>query len=202
MRFYERLGLSTDASESEIKRAYRLLAKRFHPDSGSPGDVARFHEIQEAYDTLSDPERRRDYDTRGSTGSAGVPVSWGGGFEEPIPSWASFREVPLSVRAEPPVHLDIVLSTAEARRGGDVELEVPREAGCGSCGGGGLDFFGWCASCGGSGVVRGHERLRFRVPAGVESGVSATARTSDGNVVRARIRVVHGPGGERTGRRP
>jgi molecular chaperone DnaJ len=188
MRFYEKLGVSTDASENEIKRAYRQLAKRFHPDSGNPGDVARFHEIQEAYDTLSDPERRRNYDAGGTMSPH--PVSWGGGFEEPIPSWGAFREVSPPVRAEPPVHLDIVLSPPEARRGGEIVLEVPRERDCGNCAGRGSDFFGWCASCGGTGGVRQYERLRFRIPSGAENGESATARTADGAVVRARIRVV------------
>jgi molecular chaperone DnaJ len=189
MKFYQRLGLPTDATESEIKRAYRQLAKRFHPDSGEPGDVERFHEIQEAYETLSDPERRRTYD-RGGAGMS-VPVSWGGGFEEPMPTWGAFREVTPRPRSQPAVHLDIVVSPAEARRGGDVVLEVPREAACASCGGRGLDFFGWCAACGGAGAIRRYERLRFRIPSGVESGESATARTADGSVVRARIRVVN-----------
>jgi curved DNA-binding protein len=87
VRYYELLGVSAGASDSEIKAAYRRLALQFHPDSGRPGDVERFREIQEAYETLSDPERRRTYD---SARSHRIPVSWTGGFEEPL---APFREV-------------------------------------------------------------------------------------------------------------
>lgn len=187
MKFYERLGLTTEATESDIKKAYRRLAKRFHPDSGAPGDVSRFHEIQEAYETLSDPERKRLYDA--GAGGSSVPVSWGGGFEEPIPAWGGFREVPPPPRSQPAVHFDIILSPGEARRGGEVVVEVPHLVECTSCRGRGLDFFGWCALCGGRGSVRLRERLRFRIPSGVDSGDSTTARRSDGSIVRARIRV-------------
>jgi molecular chaperone DnaJ len=186
MTFYERLGLAADATESEIKRAYRRLAKRFHPDTGEPGDAERFREIQEAYETLSDPDRRRVYD---SGGRGPAPVSWSGGFEEPIPPWGAFREVTPRPRSQPAVHLDIVLSHAEARRGGEVVLDVPSEIACAGCRGRGLDFFGWCAECGGTGALRLYERLRFRIPAGVENGESTSARRADGTWVRARVRV-------------
>lgn len=185
MKFYERLGLTVDATERDIKKAYRQLAKRYHPDSGEPGDVQRFHEIQEAYEILSDPERRKIYDA--GAGGGTIPVSWGGGFEEPIASWSGFREVPPRPRSQPAVHFDIVLSPEEARRGGEVVVEVPHFIECMNCGGRGVDFFGWCAACGGRGVVRLQERLRFRIPSGVESGDSTMARRADGSMVRSRI---------------
>lgn len=61
--YYAILGLTRQASDEEIKRAFRKLAMKHHPDRG--GDQARFQEINEAYNTLSDPERRRDYDNPG-----------------------------------------------------------------------------------------------------------------------------------------
>jgi len=69
---YVILGLEHGATESEIKRAYRRLARRYHPDI-NPGDrtaEARFRQILEAYETLIDPDRRRLYDTTGSTARA------------------------------------------------------------------------------------------------------------------------------------
>ena len=60
MNYYQTLGVSKTASADEIKRAYRKLASQHHPDRG--GDTARFQEIQSAYDTLSDPEKRQQYD--------------------------------------------------------------------------------------------------------------------------------------------
>lgn len=184
MRYYELLGVSSSASESEIKAAYRRLARQFHPDSGQPGDVRRFQEIQEAYETLSDPERRRSYD---SARSHAFPVSWTGGFEEPLPS---FREVFARPPRVTPAELDIVLSEREAARGGEVFLEIAKDAACRECGGSGTGFYGWCPGCRGEGVVRACERIRFRIPAGAESGDEVLARTGDGSNVRARIRVL------------
>ena len=65
--FYELLGVSSDASEQDIKRAYRKLARKYHPDV-NPGDPAaerKFKEISQAYNTLSDPDKRKKYDRFG-----------------------------------------------------------------------------------------------------------------------------------------
>src|SRR5690349_2141490 len=68
MDFYIVLGVTRDASLADVKRAYRRLARKFHPDI-NPGDrraAAQFRQIAEAYETLSDPDRRRRYDTAGA----------------------------------------------------------------------------------------------------------------------------------------
>ena len=184
MKYYELLGVPTGASESEIKAAYRRLAREFHPDSGQPGDVERFREIQEAYEILSDPEKRRHYD---GARSHTVPVSWTGGFEEPIPA---FREVFARPPRVAPVELDIMLSELVAARGGEAVLEVAKDVDCGECRGTGFGFYGWCPSCRGEKVVRSRDRIRFRIPAGAESGDVVQARAGDGSRVRARILVV------------
>ena len=59
--YYEILGVNEDAGQDEIKRAYRKLVVIHHPDKG--GDKEQFQKIQEAYDTLSDPEKKRQYDS-------------------------------------------------------------------------------------------------------------------------------------------
>ena len=67
MDFYIILGVERAANVNDIKRAYKRLARRFHPDI-NPGDrmaAAQFRQIAEAYETLIDPDRRRQYDTRG-----------------------------------------------------------------------------------------------------------------------------------------
>src|SRR6476661_7862113 len=110
--YYETLGVGRTASEDEIKKAYRKLAREYHPDR-NPGDKkaeAKFKEVQEAYDVLSDKTKRSQYDRFGRVGPdggvgggpGGTTFRWGtggtggpGGFQEVDPQHAAdlFREM-------------------------------------------------------------------------------------------------------------
>lgn len=84
--YYEIIGVKRDATQDEIKRAYRKLARRFHPDvSKEPEAEARFKEVGEAYEVLKDPEKRAAYDQLGANWKAGQefrpPPGWDQGFE-------------------------------------------------------------------------------------------------------------------------
>jgi curved DNA-binding protein len=92
--YYEVLGISRSASETEIKRAYRRLAKQYHPDrnKGNPDSESKFKEVQEAYDTLSDKEKRAQYNQFGHAGPAGgfhptddgTTWNWSGSGNQPF----------------------------------------------------------------------------------------------------------------------
>jgi molecular chaperone DnaJ len=178
--FYVILGVDRGATTGDLKRAYKRLARRFHPDI-NPGDrmaAAQFREISEAYETLSDPDRRRHYDAVGLT-SAGEPVAYGfEGFDfsvsvggESAPTFGDLfadviggRETTRHDGAPTrgaDLHQAIGLTFEEAVRGGRHALVVTRQEHCRSCKGlGRLSVAeSRCVQCHGSGVLksaRGH----------------------------------------------
>ena len=167
------LGLGRDASLGEIKRAYRRLARKFHPDI-NPGDrraAVQFRDITEAYQTLSDPDRRRRYDVTGHGGPPVEAVSPGfEGFDFSIsitdasaPTFGDLFGEVLRERAEhrPPqrgqdLHHEVTLAFEDAARGRTVPVIVTRMGRCRACQGRGVLAAAEqrCAACQGTGVVR------------------------------------------------
>lgn len=88
--YYDILGVSRQAGQDEIKRAYRKLAKQYHPDrnKGDASATSRFKEVQEAYDVLGDKEKRRQYDRFGTVG-VGAEAPGGGGWQAGPGGWQS-----------------------------------------------------------------------------------------------------------------
>jgi molecular chaperone DnaJ len=176
--YYDVLGVSPDAGADEIKRAYRQLARRYHPDISGDDRGAAFLEVSRAFDVLNDPARRRSYDTglrlRGGATEPGR-VEW---LTDEVaidfPSVATLLDrMRNSFFAESPevgLNAEIVLSPQEAFWGATVPLDVPLRRTCARCGGRGETWQEWCVPCGGEGDVAATHELRLRVPAGVREG--------------------------------
>ncbi len=131
--YYHTLGVARDAKPDEIKRAYRRLARKFHPDvSKEPDAEERFKEVQEAYEVLKDPEKRAAYDRFGADWQAGQdfrpPPDWepdftfgGGGFTE-AREFSDFFEALFGRAAGPHGHGGF--GRRRAARGEDLEVRV------------------------------------------------------------------------------
>ena len=186
--YYEVLGLQKGASEDEIKKAYRRLAKENHPDMnpGDKGAEARFKEIGEAYEVLSDPEKRSRYD---QFGFAGVDPNFAanqgaGGFGGGFGGFGDFdigdifdsffgggatrggaRTANAARRGEN-IRVQAELTFEEAAFGCTKEVPISRIENCPECGGSGCEKGTTpevCKRCSGTGTVRSQVRTAFGV---------------------------------------
>jgi len=170
--YYDLLGVSRDASPEEIKKAFRRLAMKHHPDRNrDPGAEDRFKEINEAYEVLSDPQKRSVYDRYGH---AGMDSSFArgfdgfdlGGFGDIFDAFFGGTAARQSRRPQrgPDLRLDLPLTFEEAVFGCEKEIEIPRHEPCSVCKGlraePGTEPEK-CSVCGGSGEVRRAQRSIF-----------------------------------------
>ena len=179
--YYEILGVNRDAEAGEIKKAYRKLALKFHPDK-NPGDKTaeeKFKELGEAYEVLDDPQKRAAYDqfghaafdSRSRAGRAGgFGGGFGGGFHDPF---EIFREVfggsgsifesvfggsqdPSQPQRGDDLRYDLEITLEEAALGCDKEISVSKLDRCDVCNGSGMEHgskMRTCSTCGGRGQV-------------------------------------------------
>ncbi len=166
--FYDLLGVPKNASEQEIKSAYRKLALKFHPDR-NPGDKQaeeKFKEAAEAYSVLQDPEKRQRYDAYGLAGLAGA--AGGAGFDPA--AFSDFGDIlgdffglgdAFGRRRGGPrrgadLRYNLDLSFEEAAFGTETHIRIPRSEPCGACGGSGNARGSspeTCSACSGAGQV-------------------------------------------------
>jgi len=157
--YYGILGVPRDATLTTIKRAYRRLARKLHPETEST-PPEQLDELRAAYETLCDAERRRRYDDglRGSDRTDGRFTR------------ESSDRVTRRAFAAGPLVGEIILSPAEAARGGIIALDVPVSSRCRDCGGTGgasLD----CARCSGFGAEVRRMPASVHIPPHVQPGV-------------------------------
>lgn len=172
--YYDVLGVAPDARADEIKRAYRQLARRYHPDISGEDRGAAFLEVSRAYEVLRDPQRRRAYDVRLHGGGRAEWMADEIAIDFPSVSSLLDRMRDSFFRGEgdSAVSAEIVVSPREAFDGTLVPLHVPLRRTCPRCGGRGEVWADWCAACGGVGEIASVERVRLRLPPGVREGAS------------------------------
>jgi DnaJ-class molecular chaperone len=197
--YYEVLGVPRTATETDIKNEYRKLARKHHPDV-NPGDKSaedKFKDINEAYDVLSDPGKRKRYDQLGANwkagadftpppGAGGARVEYGdfgdafggnggaGGFSDFFESLFGARRGDRSGSSfgmqGRDIEAGIAISLEEAHRGGTRTFHLQAGEPCPDCGDSGTKDGKVCPTCRGTGVVRRTRTLEVTIPAGVREG--------------------------------
>jgi curved DNA-binding protein len=207
--YYETLGVPRDADEKKIKAAYRKLARKWHPDlhSGKAKEQAeeKFKEINEAYEVLSDAEKRAKYDRLGSNwkngdqfdpGDMGSTYYSSGDFNPA--DFQGFSDFFASIFSSRPggnqrqagyydgsmrgqdVESEIGLTLEEAYHGGNKSLHLSAGQVCGKCHGRGIAGHAVCTQCGGTGSISAPRNIEVKIPAGVTTGSSIRLKGQGG----------------------
>ncbi len=188
--YYLILGIPRSESATGIRAAYRDFAKRHHPDVAGPSGAARFREITEAYEVLSDPARRHQYNDYlaeserplgpGTLRRPAEPIvpQPPSVFDRPESIQLSFEElfdryvrnftgfvVPKAEREEG-LNIEVVLTPEEASRGGVLPIAVPVFRACPVCQGTGEDWPFPCLQCHAQGLIELRETIRMNIPPG------------------------------------
>lgn len=216
---YVVLGVARAATGAEIRRAYRRLALQYHPDRAGPASAETFGRIAEAYRMLSDPTARTAYDAhlfaRESQGAfvpggvtPGAPsdarswnvaaVGWNASWRRPISNLLARLSGPLAeltasgaARLDAQGVLELVLTAAEAARGGTALVAMPLRVLCPTCGGVASPRGVWCRRCEYAGQVTETVEVEVAIPRAVTDGlvVTATLRQAGLEPQRARLRI-------------
>ena len=209
--YYDRLGVSKDASPDEIKRAYRKMSKKYHPDiNKEPGAEQKYKDVQEAYETLSDDQKRAAYDQYGPDGAnAGFGGQGGfggfdgagfGGFEDIFSSFfggGGASRNPNAPRQGDDLQYRVNLSFEEAIFGAEKEVHYNREATCKTCSGSGAKPGTspvTCGRCHGQGVIN----VDTQTPLGMmRRQVTCDVCHGSGQEIKDPCQTCHGTGHEK-----
>jgi len=212
--YYEVLGLNKNASADEIKRAYRKMAREYHPDvNKTAGSTEKFKEINEAYQILSDPNKRSQYDYYGTAGGqAGQGqgfggFDFGGGFQG-FENFGEFSDIfdvffggGKSRRSGPSrgadLRYDLRITLEQAAKGMEKEIEIPHFVSCSTCHGSGAKAGSKpakCSNCNGSGQIRKTQRT---ILGSFQQIGTCPACHGSGQIIKDPCPACHGSGREK-----
>ncbi|AGN23809.1 molecular chaperone DnaJ [Erysipelothrix rhusiopathiae] len=205
--FYEILGVSKSATDAEIKKAYRQLAKKYHPDiNKEDGAEAKFKEVQEAYEVLSDSQKRANYDQFGHAafdqGAGGFGGGFSGGFDDFGDIFSSFfggggggqRRNPNGPMKGQDRFMSMRIDFMEAVFGANKSVTLNVDEECTSCHGSGAhskDDIKTCSRCGGTGQTVTQQRTPFGV---FQSQATCPDCGGSGKTITKRCGECHGKG--------
>ena len=157
--YYKILEVDLQASTDEIKKAYRKQAMKYHPDK-NPGDQAaedKFKDCAEAFDVLSDPQKKQEYDTYGTVGGGDNFNPFGGGFGDMFSRFEEmfgFGRQQTRARKGSDLRIKVNISLIDVINGVDKKLKYVRQVKCNTCNGVGGKDVQHCGGCNGAGVKR------------------------------------------------
>jgi len=194
--FYLILGIDRNADQATIKKVYRQLAKKYHPDKGKEGDEEKLKRVNEAYSILSDQKKRADYDKRleqeeqkqAGTVEFAVPWNFGWRLDE---FFGDFWKSPFQdgIRGDYDLEYDVFLDARKVGREKEFKIKFPIKMACPACGGSGWTQSGVCSLCWGRGYLLKNASLTVHIPDQVREGLVQSVTYSDdlGNDYMIRI---------------